>query len=81
LAFYPGRRPQWPEQNSQSKMLRDRIVARLTKLEQRGYVMLEEPGEHRAAQNDTDPDTDTDTEPEGNMMPENRQPTAAPNPA
>jgi hypothetical protein len=65
-----------PEQDAESKMLLDRIVARLAKLGQCEYVNHEEPGEYRAGRNDTDSDTD----PDGNMKPENRQPSAAPNP-
>jgi hypothetical protein len=60
-------------------MLLDRIVAMLTKLGQRGYAIHEEPGEYRASRNDTDSDTDPDSD--GNMKPENSQPSAAPNPA
>jgi hypothetical protein len=68
-----------PEQNAQAKMLLDRIVTMLTKLGQRGYAIREEPGEYRVDRNDTDSDIDPD--PDGNMKPENSQPSAAPNPA
>jgi four helix bundle protein len=50
------------EQNAQSKMVLDRIVAMLTKPGQRGYAIHEEPGEYRAGRNDTDSDTDPDSD-------------------
>ena len=48
------------EDNSKAKTLLDRIVAMLTKLGQRGYVVHEELHEYRTAENDTDSDSDTD---------------------
>ena len=43
------------EENVKAKALLDRIVAMLTKLGQRGYVVHEEPGEYRTDRNDPDP--------------------------
>ena len=57
------------EQNAQSKMVLDRIVAMFTKLGQRGYAIHEERGEYRAGRIETDSDTDPDSD--GNRTPEN----------
>jgi len=65
------------EQSAQAKILLDRIVAMLTKLGQRGYVIREEPGEYGVGRNDTDSDTD----PDGDRKSENSQPNASPNAA
>ena len=50
------------DDNNQQKALLARIVAWLTKLEQRGYAVREELGEYRGSQFDTDTDTETDTD-------------------
>ncbi len=51
------------EENTKGKASLDRIVAMLTKLGQRGYVVFEEPGEYRTNQIAPDSDTDHDEHP------------------
>ena len=49
------------DDNNHQKALRDRSVAMLTKLGQRGYAVREELGEDRVSQFDTDAGTDIDS--------------------
>ena len=44
------------DDNRKQKALRDRLVAMLTKLGQRGYAVREEFGEYRVSPFDTDTD-------------------------
>ena len=44
------------DDNNQQKTLRDRLVAMLTKLGQRGYAVREDLGEYGVGQFDTDTD-------------------------
>ncbi|CAB5152246.1 four helix bundle protein [Olavius algarvensis associated proteobacterium Delta 3] len=55
------------ENNTEAKLLLDRIVAMLTKLGQRGYSVGEDLSEYGAHR--TDSDTDTDSDPEGKSRP------------
>jgi four helix bundle protein len=59
------------EDNAKAKALLDRIVAMLTTLGQRGYVVRETPNDHGVDRIDTDPDSDPDTD--GGREPRNRQ--------
>jgi hypothetical protein len=59
------------EENEKAKALLDRIVAMLTKLEQRGYAVREDAEAYGAS--GIDPDTD----PDGNRRRPGRQPAGA----
>ena len=59
------------EGNANAKALLDRIVAMLTTLGQRGYVVHETPNDHGVDRIDTDSDSDPDTD--GGKEPRNRQ--------
>jgi hypothetical protein len=50
------------EEDERAKALLDRIVAKLTKLGQRGYAVHEELEAHRTNTSDPDSDTDPDSE-------------------
>jgi four helix bundle protein len=54
------------EQNSEAKAILDRIVAMLTKLGQRGYVVHDLSVRYLA--NPVDTDSDTDPDPDGNAV-------------
>jgi four helix bundle protein len=54
------------EENDKAKALLDRIVAMLTRLGQRGYVVREEHEDYRVGRDDTDFDTEPDSEPDPN---------------
>jgi four helix bundle protein len=54
------------EENDKAKALLDRIVAMLTRLGQRGYVVREEQEDYRVGRDDTDFDTELDSEPDPN---------------
>lgn len=53
------------EENAKAKTVLDRIVAMLTKLGRRGYVVSEERAEYAAA--GVDPEADTDSDPAGKV--------------
>jgi hypothetical protein len=53
------------EENEKAKGLLDRIVARLTKLGQRGYAVHEKSGVYRTEGDDPDTDTEPDADEDG----------------
>lgn len=61
------------EENANRKALLDRIVAMLTKLGQRGYVVHEDQAQYTVG---IDPDTDSDPDADGNQEQTDRQPVA-----
>jgi len=55
------------EENAAAKVVRDRIVAMLTRLGRRGYTVREEPAEYATLGIDPDSDSDSDPETESSL--------------